>query len=109
MRPLALTILAIAWAVLTIAAVLASIGTVTQLGMWAHFIPASAIYSIADALGMRLDPHGAFIRTAHGPPFLGPMGIVVCYVIPTISVAFLAVAASRKKAPELKAKSIGSE
>ena len=82
--------LAILWAILTVAAVLASMGVVTDLGLWAHFVPANLMYSVAESLGLHISPRGLLLRSAHGPPFLGPLGVIVWLLLPTLAFAALA-------------------
>ena len=87
--------LAILWAIITTAALLASAGVMTDLGLWAHLIPANLMYSAAGALGLHINPRGLLLRSAHGPPFLGPLGVIVWYLLPTL--AFTALAFRRPK------------
>jgi len=75
-------VLVIIWGMLALAAVLASSGVTTTVGIWAHIVPAGLIYSAVDALGLQVSAHGAFVRSAHGPPFLGPVGFMLVYVLP---------------------------
>jgi hypothetical protein len=83
--------LAILWAILTVAALLASFGVIIHLGLWAHLVPADLMYSAADALGLHINPHGLLLRSAHGPPFLGPLGLVVWFFLPTLLFTALAL------------------
>lgn len=76
---------------LAVLAFLALANIDTSVGLWAHLVPAGAIYSVLNGLGLQISPHGAFLRSAHGPPFLGPIGIVLVYVVP--AVIFGAIAA----------------
>ena len=66
--------LAVLWGGITVAAVLACFELMTSIGLWAHVLPASLMYSAADALGLHIGPRGLLLRSAHGPPFLGPLG-----------------------------------
>jgi hypothetical protein len=86
------------WAVLMVAALLASFGVMTRLGLWAHLLPADLMYSAADALGLHISARGLLLRSAHGPPFLGPLGLALWYVLPTLAFSVLAFRARTRNA-----------
>ena len=93
-----LALVALCWSVLMACAILLSLGVLTSVGLWAHLIPAGLMYSAADALGMRPSAHGLLVRSAHGPPLLGPVGVVLWYVLPTMALGVLAIR-KRGRAP----------
>jgi len=80
---------------MTLFAVLASMGIVTTFGMWVHFAPAALIYSAGDAMGVRISSHGPIVGSAHGPPFLEPVGVFLLYVLPTLAFALAAIGRRR--------------
>lgn len=90
MRRRPFTVLAIIWAFLTIAATLEFYGFDTTVGLQAHLIPATGISSVLDSMGLPVEPHGALVRSAHGPLFLGPLGFVICYLLPMFVFVVLA-------------------
>ena len=90
MKRIIFVALAAVSAILALLAVMAALGFVSKGVLWVHSWPAAAIYSAASEMGFYLSPHGVLIRSAHGPPFLGPLGIAIVYGVPAFVFAFLA-------------------
>jgi hypothetical protein len=74
---------------LAILAFVGHFGYVSRGTFWVHW-PATVMYSAATEMGLYVSPHGAFIRSAHGPPFLGPLGIAIVYAVPSFVFSYLA-------------------
>jgi hypothetical protein len=68
-----------------------------DLGIWLHVIPASILHAGAESLGLYISSHGAIIRSAHGPPFLSPLGILLIYAVPAAFFGMLAVRCGRTR------------
>ena len=84
-------VLAIALLLLAVSAMLVLAEVNITVGLWAHFVPAAAIDSLMDYLGLEVSSHGAIVRSAHGPPFLAPFGIALVYVLPATMLGAVAV------------------
>jgi hypothetical protein len=77
------------FAVLGGAATLELAGFQSVLGARSHAVPAGFVASILDAMGMEIPTRGLILGHAHGPPFLQPMGIVLVYGVPIVTLAAL--------------------
>lgn len=54
----------------------------------AVILPAIALTSAREAIGLAPEPRGVLYDSAHGPPFLNLVGIAVVYFLPAV-VAFM--------------------
>jgi hypothetical protein len=92
-------IFAVLLILLAVIAMLAPYGFGGEFGLSLHFIPASTLMDLADSLHLYLSPDGSIVRSAHGPPFLSPLGVLLVYAFPGAILGALAMRGRRIKPP----------
>ena len=78
-----LLLLSIIWLLLGIAALGVHLGLETGVGMSALIYPAIPLYALSSGFGHTYPTHGMLWASAHGPPFLTLLGVVLVYFVPS--------------------------
>jgi hypothetical protein len=74
----------ITWLLLGIAALAVHLGFETGVGMSALIYPAIPLYLVSSGFGHSSLTHGFLWDSAHGPPFLTTLGVIVVYFFPSV-------------------------
>jgi hypothetical protein len=77
-----LLFLSTVWLLLGIAALGVQLGIETGVGMAALIDPAIPLYALSSGFGHTYPTHGLLWDSAHGPPFLTLLGVVLVYFVP---------------------------
>ena len=78
-----LFLLSTLWLLIGIAALAEYLGFETRAGMSALIYPAIPLYALSSGFGHANPTHGFLWDSAHGPPFLTLLGVVVVYFVPS--------------------------
>jgi hypothetical protein len=79
-----LLLTSITWLLLGIAALAVHLGFETAVGMFALIYPAVPLYVVSSGFGHSSPTHGLLWDSAHGPPFLTTLGVIVVYFFPSV-------------------------
>jgi hypothetical protein len=83
------------WLLLGIAALSVHLGLETGVGMAALIYPAIPLYVVSSGFGHTSPTHGLLWDSAHGPPFLTVLGVLLVYFVPSL----LGLRRFRRRAP----------